>query len=62
MRAKAATKFNGVKVFVALLIVLVELIFINSLLASAGIEFVLSSAAVTVALPHATAVQRCGFD
>lgn len=49
MRAKAATNFNGVKVFVALLIVLVELVFISSL-ASAGIEFVLSSLAVTVAL------------
>jgi len=49
MRAKAPPHFLGVKVFLALFIVLMELIFINSL-ASAGMEFVFSSAAVTVAL------------
>ena len=41
--------FLGVKVWLALFIVLLELIFINSL-ASAGMEFVFSSAVVTVAL------------
>jgi hypothetical protein len=41
--------FLGAKVLLALFIVLLEVIFINSL-ASAGMEFVFSSAAVTVAL------------
>ncbi len=49
MQTKAPIHFLGVKVFLALFIVLMELIFINSL-ASAGMEFVFSSAAVTVAL------------
>jgi hypothetical protein len=49
MQTKAATHFLDVKVLLALFIVLMELIFVNSL-ASAGMEFVFSSAAVTVAL------------
>src|SRR5258707_13865116 len=49
MHAKAPIHLLGVKVLLALFIVLMELIFINSL-ASAGMEFVFSSAAVTVAL------------
>jgi hypothetical protein len=49
MRKKATPHFLGVKVLLALFIVLMELIFINSL-ASAGMEFVFSSAAVTLAL------------
>jgi hypothetical protein len=49
MHPRAPIHFLGVKVFLALFIVLMELIFINSL-ASAGMEFVFSSAAVTVAL------------
>jgi hypothetical protein len=49
MRTKATVHFLGVKVLLALFIVLMEIIFINSL-ASAGIEFVFSSAAVTLAL------------
>ena len=49
MQTKAPTHILGVKVLLALFIVLLELIFINSL-ASAGAEFVFSSAAVTVAL------------
>ena len=46
---KAPIHFLGVRVLLALFIVLMEIIFINSL-ASAGMEFVFSSAAVTVAL------------
>ena len=49
MHTKAAPHLLGVKVVLALFIVLMEIIFINSL-ASAGIEFVFSSAAVTLAL------------
>jgi hypothetical protein len=49
MHTKAAPQLVGVKVILALFIVLMEIIFINSL-ASAGIEFVFSSAAVTLAL------------
>jgi hypothetical protein len=49
MHTKAPIHFFGVKLLLALFIVLLELIFINSL-ASAGIEFVFSSVAVTVAL------------
>jgi hypothetical protein len=49
MRTKATPHFLGVKVILALFIVLMEIIFINSL-ASAGMEFVFSSAAVTLAL------------
>ena len=49
MRTKAIPHVLGVKVLLALFIVLMELIFINSL-ASAGMEFVFSSAAVTLAL------------
>jgi hypothetical protein len=49
MHTKAPTHFIGVKVLLAIFIVLMELIFIDSL-ASAGMEFVFSSAAVTVAL------------
>ena len=49
MRTKPAPQLLGVKVLLALFIVLMEIIFINTL-ASAGIEFVFSSAAVTLAL------------
>ena len=49
MRTKATPHFLGVKVSLALFIVLMEIIFINSL-ASAGMEFVFSSVAVTLAL------------
>ena len=49
MRTKATAHFLGVKVLLALFIVLMEIIFINSL-ASAGMEFVFSSVAVTLAL------------
>jgi hypothetical protein len=49
MRTKATAHFLGVKVLLALFIVLLEIIFINSL-ASAGMEFVFSSVAVTLAL------------
>src|SRR5260370_33868223 len=49
MHTKAPIHLLGVKVLLALFIVLMEVIFINSL-ASAGIEFVFSSAALTVAL------------
>src|SRR5258708_16896338 len=49
MHSKASIHLLGVKVLLALFIVLMEVIFINSL-ASAGMEFVFSSAAVTVAL------------
>jgi hypothetical protein len=49
MRTRAPVHFLGVRVLLALFIVLIELIFINSL-ASAGMEFVFSSVAVTVAL------------
>jgi hypothetical protein len=49
MRTKATAHFLGVKVLLALFIVLMEIIFINSL-ASAGMEFVFSSIAVTLAL------------
>ena len=49
MRAQAASHFNGIKAALALFIVLIEILFINSL-ASAGIEFILSSVAVTIAL------------
>src|SRR6202034_1098988 len=49
MRTKATAHFLGVKVLLALFIVLMEIIFINSL-ASAGMEFVFSSVAVTIAL------------
>jgi hypothetical protein len=49
MRTKATPHLLGVKVLLALFIVLMEIIFINSL-ASAGMEFVFSSAAVTLAL------------
>jgi hypothetical protein len=49
MRTKATAHFPGVKVLLALFIVLMEIIFINSL-ASAGMEFVFSSVAVTLAL------------
>src|SRR5258708_26384851 len=49
VHGKAPMHFLGVKVWLALFIVLLELIFINSL-ASAGMEFVFSSAVVTVAL------------
>lgn len=49
MHTKAPTQVLGVKVLLAVFIVLMELIFINNL-ASAGMEFVFSSVAVTVAL------------
>jgi hypothetical protein len=49
MHTKPAPQLLGVKVLLALFIVLMEIIFINSL-ASAGMEFVFSSAAVTLAL------------
>src|SRR3984885_11505165 len=49
MRKKATAHFLGVKVLLALFIVLMEIIFINTL-ASAGMEFVFSSVAVTLAL------------
>jgi hypothetical protein len=49
MRSQAAGHFIGIKAALALFIVLIEILFINSL-ASAGIEFILSSVAVTVAL------------
>ena len=49
MRTKAGPHFLGVKVLLALFIVLMEIIFINNL-ASAGMEFVFSSVAVTLAL------------
>lgn len=49
MRKKATPHFLGVRVLLALFIVLMEIIFISSL-ASAGMEFVFSSAAVTLAL------------
>jgi hypothetical protein len=49
MRARPAISFIGVKMSLALLIVLVEILFVSSL-ASAGVEFVFSSIAVTVAL------------
>src|SRR3981189_2863485 len=48
-RTKAPIHLLDVKVLLALFIVLLEIIFVNSL-ASAGMEFVFSSAAVTVAL------------
>jgi len=49
MRAKPTAHFLSVKVLLALFIALMEIIFINSL-ASAGMEFVFSSVAVTLAL------------
>lgn len=49
MRIRAPTGFLSLRVLLALFIVLVEIVFVNSL-ASAGMEFVFSSAAVTVAL------------
>jgi len=49
MRTKAPIQFLSIRVLLALFIVLLELIFINSM-ASAGVEFVVSSVAVTVAL------------
>jgi len=49
MHTKASIHFLSSKVLLALFIVLMEIIFIDSL-ASAGMEFVFSSAAVTVAL------------
>jgi len=49
MRTKAPVDLLGIKVLLALFIVLMEIIFINGM-ASAGLEFVFSSAAVTVAL------------
>jgi hypothetical protein len=49
MHTKATLHILDVRVLLALFIVLMELIFINSL-ASAGMEFVFSSAAVTLAL------------
>jgi len=49
MRTKPTPRLLGVKVSLALFIVLMEIIFINSL-APAGMEFVFSSAAVTLAL------------
>jgi hypothetical protein len=49
MHTKRSFHFLGVKSLLALFIVLVEIVFINGL-ASAGMEFVFSSAAVTVAL------------
>ena len=49
MQKRAPAHFLGVKVLLAVFIVLLELIFINTL-ASAGMEFVFSSVAVTVAL------------
>jgi hypothetical protein len=49
MHTKAIPNILDVRVLLALFIVLMELIFINSL-ASAGMEFVFSSAAVTIAL------------
>jgi hypothetical protein len=49
MRIRAPTGFLTLRVLLALFIVLLEIIFVNSL-ASAGMEFVFSSAAVTVAL------------
>jgi hypothetical protein len=49
MRTKATPHLLSVKILLALFIVLIEIIFINSL-ASAGMEFVFSSAAVTLAL------------
>lgn len=49
MQTTAAPRFLGVKISLALFIVLIEIIFIDNL-ASAGMEFVLSSAAVSIAL------------
>jgi hypothetical protein len=49
MQTKARIHLLSVKLLLGLFVVLIELIFINSL-ASAGFEFVISSAAVTVAL------------
>ena len=49
MRIRAPTGFLSLRVLLALFIVLLEIMFVNSL-ASAGMEFVFSSAAVTVAL------------
>ena len=49
LHTKAPIHFSSVEVLLALFIVLIELLFINSL-ASAGMEFVFSSVAVTVAL------------
>ncbi|HEY2782772.1 MAG TPA: hypothetical protein VGI90_18455 [Steroidobacteraceae bacterium] len=49
MRIRVSTNFLGVKVLLALFVVLMEIVFISSL-ASAGMEFVFSSVAVTLAL------------
>jgi hypothetical protein len=48
-RAKASINLFSFRVLLALVIVLIEVVFINSL-ATAGIEFILSSVVVTVAL------------
>jgi len=48
-RAKASIDFFGFRVLLALVIVLIEVVFINSL-AAAGMEFILSSVVVTIAL------------
>src|ERR1700761_2314322 len=48
-RGKASINFISFRALLALFIVLIELVFVSNL-ASAGIEFILSSVAVTVAL------------
>ncbi len=60
MHTKATPHFLGVKVILALFIVLMEIIFINSL-ASAGMEFVFSSAAVTRCVVDTAAVWRAAY-
>jgi len=49
MKTKRSTNILSLRVLLALVIVLIEVVFINSL-ASAGIEFILSSVVVTIAL------------
>jgi len=49
MNTKASINLFSFRVLLALVIVLIELVFINSLI-TAGIEFILSSVVVTIAL------------
>jgi hypothetical protein len=49
MNTKASNNLFSLRVLLALVIVLIEVVFINSLIA-AGIEFILSSVVVTIAL------------
>jgi hypothetical protein len=49
MKTKKSINFLSLRVLLALVIVLIEVVFINSL-ASAGMEFILSSVVVTIAL------------